>query len=471
MKRTFFKRTWVRRVAQSVAVTVSLLWLAVAAFNWWAARERERVAQELVREGLHVTHASLLAQAPPMPPDELNFAKIPLLAALSEVGPEADQARAALTSMGVLERGMGFKPRSQDQDFKKWGKLLNCAGDARSCLKRYDELNGTALRELHDGLTRSHAQSDWFRQMLGQDGGIIQVFARCQYLARNAIGGLAARAHMALAAGEPDIALESLAIGYRMAELVGSNEGAFAEIHKTFACRQLRSPLRAGLEAGAWDAQQLQKLDAILARIEFSKDVSRSVDFYYCGRLWSVDDLKRNPGQMIYSVPIKVPVVFRHPAWQYQVEKQVRRLVPDGWFDLYATRLMQVHRRHMAELKASPTLAVWWTNAWEDRSKQSKTEPKPPHWYELERRVAKEEAHCAYIPMDRCRNIVALQQDRVAIELARYRLAHGSYPAALADIGGEVIIDPSTQQPFAYELKDDGYRLSSTLIDADPQKR
>jgi len=447
--KTLWKKKWVRRPVQACLLIVSLMALATVITNWWGARQRNRVVAELMREGHPVTLGTLLA---PLPPDELNFAKIPFFT--SPRGEEKEKrdaadssvqaARQRLRAMNFMKGVSELKKRPREQDYQEWGRLLGCAGDARSCLERYDEVNAGALAALREGMSRPYAQSTWLHDIeKSGDWSLLNVWKGGLPL-REVVMGLSLRAHAALAAGEPEVALESLVLGYRMAELIGSTALLPSVYKKVDACRLLKGALKGGLESGAWDDGQLASLDDILARIDLREDLRRANQVENACWLLTLDYLKQEPGQM---AGWRTDSYLDGLSWG--TRETICRMLPRGWFDLNATRELQHYRRRVDLLARPGLLAPWW------RLGEELDAPIPRAVWEM--------PGSAYgtIFKDTCSGIVATQQARLACELERYRLVHHRYPESLEKIGGELILDPLNGQSFGYRLRDETYRLFS----------
>ncbi|MGC4014974.1 MAG: hypothetical protein QM755_10740 [Luteolibacter sp.] len=476
-----WKKKWLRRFGQAVLVAVSLLLLAAVILNWWGARKRNQIARELQSEGLPIAVSGLLA---PLPPDELNFGKVPSIAladSLACVQPWENREVVAAQKL-FIGMDIGLPPDTtkpaREQDFRRWmaqdqrrgfttgprppkaGEIVDPVVDAAAFLKDYDTKYADVLTVLREAISRPLSQSSWLQDHISDRDWNLPFEGNSNVVwKRTAVRGMMFRGYGGVVAGEPESALESLEIGYRMTEWHVSEGSLMPVVVGMCNLGDLRGVLKAGLQGGIWNKNQITRLETLLARIDMVKAARNALLLENAIQLSGIDYLQQRPAQLpVYwnGYPMTLQVWSR--KWMIG---QACRLIPRGWFDANAARLLEEHRLRMASFDEPGILARWWrgceemagtpiTDMGEGRSRQGNYLELPP-WspsYGLFFRLV-------------ASTTVSVRQARLACALERYRLDHDRYPASLDEIGGELIVDPANGRPFRYEIGSSGYHLYS----------
>jgi len=460
------KSKWLRRLVQAVVMVVSLFSLCWAALNWWAAGAKKDVLADLKASG-RITAAADFESS--LPPEEENFAMIPLFKGVRDevaekgsegLPPESSYGR--LSALGLVEEGNGLLKlprRGKDFDLGAIQKQLDFSGDATETLDQFDQRHREVLEALRHGIGRKQAVSPRYFDLTNPES-LFNSSSVATLVLMKAATGLALRAELALAAGRGDIALESLLIGRRLTDLAGSESTALGNLIAWNANSRLAVPLARGIESGTWNEPQLDKIRSSLERLDFKQSVVRSLNLEGVGAALLFDRAKSDRGIMI-----------RMSGGGDNFENRLKwEIMPGGWFDLNSSRALESTGKWIGRIETEAPMRTWWEGITpqssggrgyvpeigEDGNPVESWLKRSLLFHELSNDVT------AQILVKKASlSAVNDAQSRLACQLARYRLIHGTYPARLDLIGGSGITDPMTGQPFAYRPEGSGFVLYS----------
>ena len=465
------RNKWFRRLCQTLLALVSLLILAVVAINWWGARMKRDLIAQMCAAGRPTSIAEMLE---PLPPDNDNFAMIPILAQARDEywhgpsngkSPTPDQARSKLAALGApsLKGNRGFG-KAGKPDLSRWKEALQLSGSDAECLAAYDQQFGDILAQLREGLSRLHTASPLLHRVAAATEIEPACFGFPPCLIELA-SGIRFRAELGLAAARPEIAQESLLIYLRLAELIHSDAYLMGQAFQNTFIYQIKPTFARTLASGQWNQAQLAALHDALARLDALRGNRRDLDldnvylFAWFERRKTHPDERRNLLNTTRGLR-RYPM----PAWLndslIKIDETLAKALPDGWFDANAALAVDAGVQLRNELGESDNLGLWlrvcdhakshtaalsvW-NGWRQGTGYGRDWP----------------TSLLYEPHVQ----ILLQQARLACDLEIHRLKHGRYPANLRDLQGAAIIDSLTGEPFIYRITDTSYRLYSVGAD------
>ena len=444
------RKPWFRRSIQVLLVVASLLVLTATGANRWAAGEKHEAVRKLASGSDLVESAK---SRRPMPPDSQNFAMIPILVQFRE-----EEGRSEEIPGGGI--GRKFEALGQDQEqapikFSKDGapvdlamiaEKLGLVWTAAEMLEQFDGRHREVLAGLREGLDRPHAvMPERFdpanpREAFGKNSkGLIQLM--------NSACGLALRAEVAIAAGQGEVALESLMMARRLSDLVFSEITYISKLVAWNGDRAQMPRLRKGIESGIWDRGQLVTLRNAWSRRDTKEGVSRALNFEGVAMAIYFDQAKYDRDLQIETFTGNLGLAAR------------LRVVasPDAWFDANAAGILNRTGRWLEVIRSEQPLQTWWDEAETNASRPATLNDNLLTWWGeyADKNVA------AIVTKKGSRSVVDDALVQLACKLAEHRERQGSYPRALAEIGGESILDPLTGKPFVYRLEGDRFFLYS----------
>lgn len=444
------RKPWFRRSIQVLLVVASLLVLTATGANRWAAGEKHEAVRKLASGSDLVESAK---SKRPMPPDLENFAMIPILVQLRE---EEDRSE-EIPGGGI---GQKFEALGQDQEkaaikFSKKGAPVDLAmiagklglsGTAAEMLEQFDGRHREVLAGLREGIDLPYAViPERFdpanpREGFGKNSrGLIHLM--------NSARGLALRAELAIAAGQGDVALESLVMARRLSDLAFSEITVIAKLIAWNGDRVLMPRLGSGIESGIWNRGQLVTLRTAWSRRDTKEGVSRALNFEGVAMAIYFDQAKYDRDLQIELFAGKQGLAAR-----LQVVAS-----PDAWFDANAAGILNRTGRWLDVIRSEQPLQTWWDEAEANASRPATLKDNLLTWWGeyADKNVA------AIVTKKGSRSVVDDALVQLACQLAEYRETQGRYPRALAEIGGESILDPLTGEPFVYRLEGDRFFLHS----------
>ncbi|MBB5353156.1 hypothetical protein HNR46_003410 [Haloferula luteola] len=439
MKPIFPSPRWVIRI---LVVALSLIALIWAGFNHWTARNRQQARQAYLESGGQFDLASLL---PPLPPDEENFAMLPIFVELRDAMAVPSEDRTG----DLIQRFESLKPEdvprhramSDTDHLRAIAEASGLHGSFQEMLNAYEASHEEILSALRSGLSRPDVSYSNLRG-LPSNQFLYSLSSGANLLLRKVLLGLSFRCSLALEAGRPDLAWESLQLQARIAEYDHSSETMVFHLVGAFATREAAMNLKRILEAGAWDEAAAADFSAHAWNSSASELLLPSIQIELIAFL-QVVDLAKSDSDFRKDWFNPTP-----PAWLLPA-------IPSGYYDqLGATAL-----RDVTQFQSWLVGEESWSHLADYL--RSMTPPKRPGL--LGNSSLNEVLHmCSSVLLHEA---VVQQQARVALRLEAIRSRTGSYPESLDDWADDTQLDPATGQPFRYQRTHDSYLLYSLGVD------
>ena len=444
--KNLLSKKWFRRLCQTLFAIVSLAVLLTVIINWYGAKLRRDTLAQIRAQGQPVTLAEMVR---PMPPEKENFAMIPILAQARDQwmqdpvmnsAEKPDEARVRLKSMVMNEgSGRGSFYRNEEPDFSKWKTGLKLEGDPAQCLAEYDRRSADVLAELREGLSRPETVSPMLQLLQGRNDSS-QLSAGFIFSLGKLSAAMNFRAELALAAGRPDIAYESVMISMRLVESIGAEDLLISALYQNSVLQWLPQTLGRGLEKGGWSEEQIAAIRLRFAGWNTLERYRRGLDVEIINSFSIYDAFRENRSVWV-------------DASQPNIFKVAGNLVPTGWFDRNAALLARSELGFRKDLGQGDDLAHW-LEACRNALRHS---PASSFWTH-----PMMEWNMGNSFENACRGVVVTRQAMLACELEIHRLKSGSYPADLAQLPGETKIDPLTGGLFHYRPEGKGFALYSS---------
>lgn len=466
--KTLIRKKWFRRLCQALLVTVSLLVLAYAVINWCGARMKRDAIAQMRAEGRPTSLAELRE---PLPPDEENFAMIPILAQAREEWWNdksglgllpTGQVRTRLAALGApsLRKNRRFDGVGIP-DLGPWKKELGLSGTNEECLAAYDLKFLDVIDPLRNGLSRPYAVSPLMNRRAAEPK-FYPLSWHCGNCLDPLVEGLAFRAELAMQANRADLAHESLMIAIRLAELIRSEVVAIGLGYQIRLWVLLRPTLSRLLKSGTLGRMKLQAIKNRLGRFDSVRCSLRELDLGTLESFAMFEIMKKDGGGMIQILPNleRQPM----PEWAREILRSVRnelkRVWPDGWYDANAAMSARERIRLRKSLGDGSDLRSW-LRACDD------ADARVNHRSSWNRRIYPALEWCLETGDYRrsCELRNSIQQAITACDLEEFRLEHGRYPDRLVEAAGKACIDTISGQPFPYRQTENGYVLYSVGID------
>jgi hypothetical protein len=448
MKMTFLRSKWFRNFRWLALSLVSVICLFYAAFNWYGARLKQDAVARMRTAGVLVSADELI---PSMPPNDQNFAMIPILRENAPESPAAYQPelnspwsprgrRMALYDPAFELLGKG----APEPDFSRMPKEAPYGRTAAEFLAAYDRLNGSALQELREGMAKPLVRRPLYlgtvpgRYQLG-DGD--KLSAEMWRITR----GISFRSWAALQSGDIPRFVESIEIGLRLAEFTGSRGTALSLGYAPHCFETALKALKTGQQRHCFSDQDLVMLQREIGRTDFrnrSRDALRlEVLQFQRWAAWKEDPQQyREEMERFWMGPNADHWTEEH-AW----------ILPGGYFDSLAAQWADGLGRLERAVATEIPLAKWW-----ESTKTVESDPNKRQSWQMELMDAK------MVVWIGVRASVVQSQAILACELERYRLAHGEYPDTLDALNNrKLTIDPLTGDAFHYRRKPDGFLMYS----------
>jgi hypothetical protein len=453
---------WLKRLGWVCIWIVTLAVLAIAVENHLGARAWQAALAETRAAGEPIDAAQII---PPPAADAENFAAIPLFAPLfneeAPAGPvniltsrrsgdpEAKAPVEALRLPTVREPGT-FR-RGQFVDLAVWQRALNVEGEAGTP-------GAAVLGALHkfepelDAL-REAAKRPRSRFPLRYEDSVAAAIPHVGVL-MNLARITALRSVAELAEGKVEAAHGDLLLGLAVEEASREEPFLISALVRVAVFEMLLQPLWEGLARRQWNEAQLASLDAALQRPDFIATfqlamrgerlifTTQALDALKKDHalIWGLTETLKNPGE---GPDLRDRAVRRALGW----------LIPDGWLDFNKAALS----RSYGDLVRATDL--------------NERQFHPQQFELADQAFVREKAHNPYNPRRifarlafpavsasvlRCASAQSsLDLARAAITLERYRLTHGAWPAALADLPA-VPRDVIGGGPLHYRLEPSG---------------
>jgi len=458
MKRVIQKK-WFRILVRIVVIGLTLVVLAVAIFNWWAAGEKKEAIARARAAGLPLTLDEFTAG---MPPDGQNSARIGIVKTLEDefavrsdgpVDPASAKGRFLAVADDDLRRALNRKPRDRNEftDFSLLPDDGAYGKTAGSFLAEFDRRHGDLLGELRAGFHLPHTR----RRFVPDDfrGGVawVDLSEAFGLSSRRFQEGMRLRAEAALITGDSAKAAESLEMMVRMGKTVASRRMTISTLIEFVALREMHRPIKLGIQGQRWTAGDLERISAALSLFDLRESVRRGIESeILMVQAW--EGLKEERARFSPSQFSEYIGGNNAPATEWILEKG-RTWIPGGFFDRCASGVVDRVIESSAVAKEPGPLLRWWKEAENMRQAyESKgTLGKLTHTYPTGAHLLKAGSHA----------LVCLQLELAACEIERYRLEHGHYPESLDALPNQAAIDPLHGSTFRYERSDGGFRLYS----------
>lgn len=452
-----------RVLIRSVVILVTVIALFYAVVNWWGAGRRKEAFARLSASEMPMTLVDLMAD---QPAENDNFAMIPLLKSASEQawilddqkrhydGPPGERAPKPGRELLMIQtmnsaplkefvKKVRRTPRSDNPDFSLMDEGSGYGHSAESFLTEFDRRNATTLEALRRGMSRSVTATPLLTP--GFDKSLPNTYGEFLRSLRESAIPLCLRADAAMTTGNSDKAAESLAIALRFGEVMGSKGYFVSVLLESITLTEVNKRLARGILQHRWTAENLQDLQAGLARMDLSRHIIKSFEAntQHARMWWNWSDHRPQDTNDIAEFWDfdDVPDWVRHNVVRF----------PSGWFD--ANGAINVNRAlDFAQLvKTAGPLKLWSDAIPRPRHAPSKStfaQIIHPSTYNGEEIITMRGAYM----------LVLRQQAIVACELERIRLEKGSYPDTLDAI---TTLDPMFDTPFLYRKTGDTFRLYS----------
>jgi hypothetical protein len=455
--KTLLRKKWFRRLCQTFLVLLSLLALAYVFIDWRGARMKRDVIAQMRTEGRPTSIAEMLK---PLPRDEDNFAMIPILAQAREEWWNDSSNRRGNSPGGAKEKldKMTFKSgkkafaREGKPDLSIWKKNLELTGSDAECLEAYDRKFGRILAELRTGMSRPETVSPMMHRLaakshtdwLGLNSGYTMGLA-------TVAESLGFRAELALAAGRPELAHESLMIAIRHSELIASEGFLVSNLLRDRVIRNLQPTLARALQLAGWDKAQISSIKYQYASLRVLDGVRQALDFENFIAFARFENAKTQPQWIAWGT-------FQDtPGWKRDVLNGVARRMPIGWYQGNAAVWAQQGLQLRGDLGEGENLQSWFQAC----LRAEKRAAGNSSWMDA---LTENSFGTVFKRVSSIQTLV--QHTLLACDLEIYRIDHGHYPERLQEIGGPVIVDSMTGEPFIYRINDSGYLLYSVGSDA-----
>ncbi|RYD65360.1 MAG: hypothetical protein EOP83_07555, partial [Verrucomicrobiaceae bacterium] len=358
MKR-FLQKKWCRRLIQTLAVTLSLMAVAYAVINWWGARQKRDAIAEWQAAGRPLTVAAMLE---PLPPDAENFAMLPIfMEVMREYAGQVDMGQPPEGSLGYRMAEMGRMGGSRFQserdkapDFSEWARSHGIDNQPALILQKFDEKNSDILSQLREGLSRPFTEPPRWHRIASDPNALFEPGMPIHTLAF-LTSGLTLRAEMAIAANRPEIALESVAIGLRVADLLAAENTFVGAILQVASWSRLQIVMARAMDQGIWTEQELTKLRFLIARTNERHLVLPILDLGTLATIGSFTQYRHDRS--------KIAAYFgSYSAFAFVMAKApvLRELVPAGWYDAFLARYIRMNLEQIhAYSQAEKSLLEW----------------------------------------------------------------------------------------------------------------
>lgn len=400
-----------------IGLCFALIPIAVNLMVSFLAREEFR--RELDRARKDGMPSGVAELAPPAIPDTENAAKIYSIAFPQVVAP-----------VGVEESTLEvYQKHKVDLEKEQAGLTV---------LRTYVQKNRSALDRLHEGARMPECRfdlvyADGFAMALPHLAGI-----------RGAARLMRLEARLLLAEGKNAEALGAIQDLYVLSDAPRQEPIHISMLVRVALHAVAADTLRRTLQEPLTDAEALASLARTLERGRDDDHFARAVRGELCFGVDTMERVRREGWSQI-SGAIGLPSQM---GWVYRVF---------GWA-LYND--MTFYLRTMSKYSALAEKPWWQTRAEEANLAQQVNAT--PQWYVMSRLIM---PSLAGTRRSWTRHLAMRDGARLAVALARCRLAHGAYPEKLDELVPEFLpelpLDPFTGNPFAYRADGESARVYS----------
>lgn len=485
LHRVLSSRRWWKALGFTALGLITLLALFYAIENWRGARAWKEVRDQLRAQGEPLSFAELV---PPMPPEEENFAMTPHFRGFFDKSMSAD-GKTPVWSARWQESKLPEWPNKLKGD-RHWrlgehfelawnrraAELQNAPLQKESAQSEMEIRSRSTDQDQFEGIDIStNTPSEAMRQLLEKSRPILDeietavrrpksqfpihyednVSALLPHLANlKGLGRLfSLRALARLDAGDAAAALQDVLTTIRLAESLRNEPVLISGLVRIAILELAMQPIWQGLADRKWNAGQLRELQSRLETVDLlvAYQLSARGERIFAQDFCDLVERERNLGEMGMLDGSDDSHSFHYRLWNY---------APKGWY-VY-------NKAVIARLLADALPAI---NLVERRFDAPKVKA---YDADLDRKL---KGNVKLFParliapgLGRSPQKFALTQASVdqaviACALERHRLAHGSYPATLAELVPDYLTavphDIMDGQPLRYRLADGKFTLYS----------
>jgi hypothetical protein len=440
----FWRSKWTRRSLQTAAVLATLTALGYTGIDLWAAAQKKLQLKELGIQGIALDQA---LATDPFPPADQNFGALQLFQDLKLENPPAEST---LDAFWMTERVAVRLPKwLQPFDPAELEKYLPSADTPQARWEMFESHNREILATLRQGMSRRDAIS--LRRIdPGNDPLAIYTMSARDMMRVARFGTwLSCRAYLAMDAGRPADAMESLLILERLAEVEGSDETLVGKLIALQLDEKIYLPLARGIQTGTWDAAQLSRMEQALAqRPDRMAGWRRAMLMDARGAVILLNHLKDHPE--LWNTGII-------PAGS-EASRKMARLMPDGVLDMAQVRTLETLARTLPAMTQNTPLQQWQLG----ESLNTNSGAHTVGILDLLQESFDVGARC--VLTCRVKTEVLRAQARIACRVGIYHAQHGAWPAILHDAGctdDPALLDPFSGKPFGYRVEEPGFAIYS----------
>jgi hypothetical protein len=261
------------------------------------------------------------------------------------------------------------------------------------------------------------------------------------------------RAELALAAGRPEVAHESLSTAIRLSGLIGSDGFLVSHLARARVIRRVQPTLARALRTAGWDKARISSLRNDFAMLDTLNGFRRALD------VENISSFAMYEGARTHPEFIGWGNIQKLPEWQYGLLVRVARKLPLGWYQENAALGARLGLQLRKELGEDGDLHSWFQACERAKERAQFTSD-----WESWRYPMKNNGFGAAFK-NACRNQSLVQLAMLACDLEIHRLDHGRYPGRLQESASPLITDSMSGEPFIYRLTDSGYLLYSVGFD------
>ncbi len=422
-----------KRIFFVVAALATLVALIYAIENWRGTRDYQSVMDRLRTEGEVLEFSQLI---PVRVPEKENFGSSRFLQELKQEGaPGSSQALVK----GIYDSFRDVEEAETPEEFLSIAqRLANEKGIKAAPL----EFLVTTLepwqpirQELAGRLSLPYSQ--WNRTFeSGQQADGYSVFNLGVFFLMKLT---AIQSHVHLLEGNHAGALEDILIGLRLGEMYQQEPGWIFHVIFLADLALMGDPIENGLRSQVWDQGQLDQLDQNLRKIDFANILQTAMRGERAFMLSFKDAATRSLG-------LGPEMGDDQPLW--------RHLAPRGWALRGFGTLSETYQQCIVDLetgnKAFGHQIDTWNRLWSGLEDAPATA-----WTAADHSIKL--SGIGRADLDTARKLAV---HRAVIQLAKFQLEQGNYPASLEELPTRPL-DPLDSQLLVYERVGDGFRVEA----------
>lgn len=417
-----------------LAALVTGVGLIYGVENWLGARSYRKALEELEAKGESTQYADLV----PDPVNEAeNFGSAPYLQGLRrKAEPGSVQAELEELYDSLRDLHEAETPEEYGEIAERLSKLSESGqGDSREFLEEKFSLWHPVRSELVARLDLPQAR--WNRSFpRGSRGDTYWVYQASTFSLMKLI---ALEALFLVHEGSAEIALENIEIGWRLGSLYSEEPGMIYHVILLANLALMSESVVAGLQAGIWSDEQLDRLDEGLGRLNFREVFLRSLRGERAYGISFVEELGRF-GKV-------EEFVTRDDPWWLAV-------LPRGWG---LRGVAETARAFQSGIEIFESVDVPFGEQmaqWEEILRGQESES----WRAWTARLTgMKMSGVGRACLEAAQKNAIL---RAAIGVLRFELEHGRYPERLDGLGVPVV-DPANDQALIYRRAGDGFRIET----------